>query len=164
MSPYDTVTGEHIPVKDAKGLYQRIGLLDRKLRVVSENLSKNDWIAGAFISLKTTFGYEWQGDNLLLSRLNFLNTFSDYYKEIFNSPPDHNLLLEVAEIASWNLWQMDGLKMVVPETCSDSCESCKLKMRANHDGLKPVIRFFDGENYSYKTFESLLPLSMFLKK
>lgn len=161
MSPYDTVTGQHIPVRDENGVYQRIGILDRKLRVISENLSKEDWVKGALIALKTTFGYEWQGDNLILARLNFLNTFIEYYMDYFGESPNNDLLKEVAEIASWNLWQMDGLKMVVPMTCSKDCLSCKNKKRAGHDGVQPVIRFFNGESYNYITFEKLLPVESF---
>lgn len=41
VSRYDTVTGEEIPIKE------RIGLLDRKLRIVSENVdSEPDWVDG----------------------------------------------------------------------------------------------------------------------
>lgn len=47
-SRYDTVTGEIIPIKD------RIGLLDRKLRVVSENVdSEPEWIEWAKTACKT---------------------------------------------------------------------------------------------------------------
>ena len=62
-SRYDAVTGELIPIKD------RIGLLDRKLRVVSENVdSEPEWYAWAKRAMQSIYGYEWQGDNVLLAR------------------------------------------------------------------------------------------------
>lgn len=60
-SRYDTVTGERIAVAD------RIGLLDRKLRVVSERARTRDtWAKWALVALRSTHGYEYQGDNLLM--------------------------------------------------------------------------------------------------
>ena len=73
-SRYDTVSGNTIPVKE------RIGLLDRKLRVVSENVDdEQEWYEWAKQAVKSVYGYEWQGDNVLLARENLLFTFSDYY-------------------------------------------------------------------------------------
>ena len=63
VSRYDATTGEPIP------LDKRIGLLDRKLRMVSENTeTQEDWLKWAETAYKNTYGYEWQGDNLLLAR------------------------------------------------------------------------------------------------
>lgn len=57
VSRYDTVTGEPIPVK------KRIGLLDRKLRIVSENTeTTGDWLKQAQKAFMATYGFEWQGD------------------------------------------------------------------------------------------------------
>ena len=112
VSRYDTVTGEFLEIN------KRIGLLDRKLRIVNENTeSKDDWVKCAIEALKSTYGYEWQGDNLLLARENVLYTFIDYYKARFNEEPNEDLLIEVATIISWNLWQMDGIKCVIPNSC-----------------------------------------------
>ena len=112
VSRYDTVTGEVLKVED------RIGILDRKIRVINENVKDEkewyDWVLKAY---KSTYGYEWQGDNLLLARENLLYTFRDYYKKRFKKQPEIEKLHEIAEIISWNLWQMDGLKFVVPMSC-----------------------------------------------
>ncbi len=149
MSRYDTVTGEAIPVRDARGAFLRIGLLDRKFRVIAENLDRNDkdfktvWLELAKLALKSTYGYEWQGDNLLLARLNFLNSFVDYYKDAFGELPGDETLVEVAKIASQQLWQMDGLKMVVPLSCSETCDACAKKLKKGHDGVAPVIYWGD---------------------
>lgn len=112
-SRYDTTTGQYIPPR------RRIGLFDRKLRVLGEQqLSDAEWIHWGFRALKSCYGYEWQGDNLLLARENMLSTFSDFYRERFTREAPTELLMQAAEIISWNLWQMDGLKGVIPDTCS----------------------------------------------
>jgi hypothetical protein len=112
VSRYDTVTGEIIAVKD------RIGMLDRKLRVVSENTdSEPEWYEWAKKAFMSIYGFDWQGDNVLLARENLLFTFSDYYIEKFGVAPIKEYLKEIAEILSWNIWQMDGLKFVIPNSC-----------------------------------------------
>ena len=61
VSRYDATTGEPIPIE------QRIGLLDRKLRVISENVNvSGDWLDWAQEAYKHTYGYEWQGDKTVL--------------------------------------------------------------------------------------------------
>ncbi len=114
VSRYDAVTGEVIEIK------RRIGLLDRKLRVVSENIDDEQewyfWVKRAFQSI---YGFEWQGDNVLLARENLLFTFIDYYENKFGVFPIKEHLKEIATIISWNIWQMDGLKFVVPESCKE---------------------------------------------
>lgn len=104
FSRYNVVTGETIPVKD------RIGLIDRKLRVVSENCDDpKEWFDSAVMAYKATYGFEWQGDNLLLAREAMLFTFIDFYEEKFCKTPTKSQMRKIAEIISWNLWQMDGL-------------------------------------------------------
>lgn len=160
MSPYDTTTGAHIPVRDDRNRFMRIGTLDRKLRVVTENSSKGNWDNYAILALCHTFGYEWQGDNLLLARLNFINTFIEYRLDAVGEYPDEELINDIAEIASWNLWQMDGLKMVEPMSCSDDCNACKKKKRAGHNGEVSAIRFLTSNGFVCKAFEDLLPYEM----
>ena len=110
VSRYDATTGEAIPIG------QRIGLLDRKLRVVSENTeTQDDWLKWAEIAYQNTYGYEWQGDNLLLARKALLFTFMDYYQAKFGEDPTQDNIRKIAEIVSWNLWQMDGLRGTPPD-------------------------------------------------
>ena len=46
---------------------RRIGILDRKLRVVSENVTTEDeWRKYATHAVQSTYGYEYQGDNLFV--------------------------------------------------------------------------------------------------
>lgn len=110
VSRYDATSGESI------GIGERVGVLDRKLRLVNaQQLSDAEWLAQVRLAFQTTYGYEWQGDSLLLARENLLYTFVDYYEARFCSCPDVALLQDFAEIISWNLWQMDGLTYRMPQ-------------------------------------------------
>lgn len=109
VSRYDASTGKAIPVKE------RIGILDRKLRIVNENTyNKTDWLKWTKRAFESIYGYEFQGDNLLVGRLNLLMTFYEYYQDRWNKDPSISELKKVANIISWNLWQMDGLTGCVP--------------------------------------------------
>ena len=162
VSRYDTTTGERIP------LGERIGLLDRKLRIVCENArSKAEWLEMARKAYMHTYGFEWQGDNLLLAREALLYTFIEYYIHYFNERdskgslilkdlPSNKTIKTIAEIISWNLWQMDGIKFTVPETCHQDtiientifdcitttveCEGCKTGNPLLHNGIYCKIR------------------------
>ena len=155
VSRYDTTTGEPIPIE------QRIGLLDRKLRVVSENTeTTGDWLDWAQEAFQHTYGYEWQGDNLLLARESLLWSFIEYYEAKFEKQPLEKSIKYIAYIVSWNLWQMDGLKGVVPDSChsestnterglfgeeiqiqtSKSCEGCQNDDILRHNGLYCLLR------------------------
>ena len=104
VSRYNAVTGEPIDIKN------RVGLLDRKLRVVNRETSAvADWINFAARAVQSVYGYEFQGDNLFLARRNVFETVKDYYAEKFSLKPPEDFLINIAEIISWNLWQMDGL-------------------------------------------------------
>lgn len=164
-SRYDTVSGNTIPVK------RRIGLLDRKLRIVSENVDdEQEWYEWAKQAVKSVYGYEWQGDNVLLARENLLFTFSDYYEDKFNKKPSKEWLREIAEILSWNIWQMDGLKFVIPNSCHNSkvveytlfgeetheeiCEGCKKNNPKKHNGIYCYV--MDWETKKKVKFVSLI--------
>lgn len=109
VSRYDTVSGVMIPIQD------RIGLLDRKLRVVNENTDNaEDWFKWTLRAFQSVYGYEFQGDNLLLARENLLATFIEYHQERFAENPTEKQLYSIARTISWNIWQMDGVKFVVP--------------------------------------------------
>ena len=115
VSRYDTVTGNKIP------LLNRIGILDRKFRIINENASnKEEWIKYSIIAIKSIYGYEWQGDNLILARENILFSYIDYYIDQFNEIPSEELIAEISKIISWNIWQMDGLTGVIPDSCKSN--------------------------------------------
>lgn len=113
-SRYDTLTGEPIPICN------RIGILDRKLRVISENVNdKDDWFKWAVEAFKSIYAFEWQGDNLVLARENLFYAFVHNFVYKFNSEPTIAMMKEISEIISWNVWQMDGLKGVIPGSCHE---------------------------------------------
>ena len=109
MSRYDAATGTPIPLE------QRVGLLDRKLRLVNKHTAtKEEWLEWALTAYQHTYGYEWQGDNLLIARKELLHTFTDYHRAMFGHEPAEADLLRIADIIAWNLWQMDGLRYGLP--------------------------------------------------
>ncbi|MCR4943131.1 MAG: restriction endonuclease subunit M [Clostridium sp.] len=109
VSRYDTTTAEMIPVGN------RIGILDRKLRIVRENTeSEEDWLKWACRAFESVYGYEFQGDNLLIARINLLMTFVDYLDDRWHRTPTLKELKRSANVIAWNLWQMDGITGTVP--------------------------------------------------
>lgn len=125
-SRYDATTGEPLPVE------KRIGVLDRKLRVVSENTAnETDWFFWARRAYESTYGYEYQGDNLLLARENLLCAFADYHFAKFGKPAPLTQLKQIANIIAWNVWQMDGLKDCVP--FGDSADFFQFDLFGNND-------------------------------
>lgn len=150
VSRYDAVTGSLLPIE------MRIGLLDRKLRIVSENTNTSgEWLAAAKAALRSIYGFEWQGDNLILARENILFTMLDFYKDKFGRELPKQSLPGIAYIISWNVWQMDGLKGVIPNTCGErrtvvtnlfgetvtvsQCQGCKDGDIRHHNGTYALI-------------------------
>ena len=96
-------------------IHKRIGILDRKLRVVNENAAdETEWLKWTIRAFQSVYGYEYQGDNLLIARINLLMTFVDYMDNRWHRQPEKAELRKMANIISWNIWQMDGLKGTVP--------------------------------------------------
>ncbi len=109
VSRYDTTTAEKIPIKD------RIGILDRKLRIVNENTdNEEDWLKWCMRAFQSVYGYEFQGDNLLIARINLLITFVEYMNDRWGHDPDDEELKKITNIIVWNLWQMDGITGTIP--------------------------------------------------
>ena len=81
---YDPITGE--PIAD------RQGILDRKLKRCKGTFFAMD-------ALKTVYGYEYQGDSLLIARVNVWRTMIEAVGERD----------ELTEIICWNFFQMNGL-------------------------------------------------------
>ena len=107
-SRYNAVTGAPIPFAE------RVGLLDRKLRVIEQETSTiADRLEFVIRAVKSIYGYEFQGDNLFLARRNVFETVSEF---LSGNSTLTDILPNVAEIISWNLWQMDGLTNSPPFT------------------------------------------------
>jgi hypothetical protein len=157
-APY--IVSRYDPVSDSQelvALAKRVGFLDYKLRVVSKYCdTAEDWIKWTKIAFQSSYGYEWQGDSLLIARENLLYTFIDYYKDKFYRTPALKLQKEIAEIIVWNIFQMNGLKYVIPMSCKNEesivkgeetlfekkedylieipCPGCENKTAKNHNG------------------------------
>lgn len=154
------IVSRYDPVSDKQELLtipKRVGFLDKKLSIVSKYCNTlEEWIKWAKIAFKSSYGYEWQGDSLLIARENLLYTFIDYYQEKFKETPSSELQKEIAEIIVWNIFQMDGLKYVIPMSCKTEkvsikgeetlfgkeddrveekpCKGCENKTSKNHNG------------------------------
>ncbi len=156
----------------------RVGFLDKKLKVVSKYCEdKKDWLFWTKEAFKASYGYEWQGDNVLLARENLLYTFIDYYEDKFSKKPTIKEQEEIAEIISWNIFQMDGLRYVVPMTCFHcsqedpqeslfeieqeqtrieefECEGCKYNRPHKHNGI--YVKIMDWEKGKVIKFVDLI--------
>lgn len=108
-SRYDTVTGDTLPVRE------RVGFLDRKLRIVTEKTkTRAEWVRRALDALKATYGFEYQGDNLLIARINVLETFCEHLHDRWGASANLEEIDQAAWIVSWNFWQMNGFANAVP--------------------------------------------------
>ena len=165
-SRYDTTTGTVIPLAD------RIGLLDRKLRIVGENtVTTSEWLKAAQEAYESIYAYEWQGDSLLLARESMLYSFIEYYRAKFGHAPLRKSVSYISYIISWNVWQMDGLKGVVPGSCRNAtkteadlfgaqkksismCPGCRTGDVHKHNGTYCIIK--DWSNGDEMPFVSLI--------
>ena len=158
-APY--IVSRYDPVSDSQEvipLSKRVGFLDKKLRSINKYCDTHkDWVKWSKIAFQSSYGYEWQGDSLLIARENLLFTFIDYYKDKFKRKPTLKLQKEVVEIIVWNIFQMDGLKYVIPMSCKKEqvvvkgtetlfekkenykvekpCPGCEKKTALNHNGI-----------------------------
>lgn len=106
---YDMATGELIP------LAERAGFVDRKLaRINAEVTDKAEWQRLVELAYKASYGFEWNGDSLLIARENLLFTYRDYYIEKWGEPPIYGLFEVIATTISYNVFQMNGLTCTVP--------------------------------------------------
>lgn len=123
FSRYDATTGRLIPIE------YRIGFGDRKFKVLKQNTANpNDfkggqrrtkikkWRRNAYKVMQSLYGFEYQGDNLLLARESAFISFIEYYQDKFQTDklPSGQVLRNIAKIISWNFWQMDGLTHGIP--------------------------------------------------
>lgn len=109
VNRYDVSTGESILLEN------RGGILDRKLRVVNENAyDEAEWLKWAIRAFQSTYGYEFQGDNVLIARVNLLMTFEEYLYARWKRKPSVVEYREIVKIIAWNIWQMDGLSGTIP--------------------------------------------------
>ena len=109
VTRYDSVTGDSIPVP------KRVGFLDRKLQRISQEVtSEKEFIKLAKLAYESTYGYELQGDSLLLARENLLLSFCEHYEQTFGILPTIKTVKAIATIIVYNIFQMNGLTERTP--------------------------------------------------
>lgn len=106
---YEMATGEMIPINE------RSGFVDRKLKRINQEIhNKKKWQNLVKKAYQASYGFEWNGDSLLLARENLLLTYHDYHIDKWNIEPEYLHLKQIAEIISYNIFQMDGLTNCIP--------------------------------------------------
>ena len=149
-SRYDAPTGTVIPVRE------RVGLLDRKLRAVSENAdTETDWLKWAARAFQSCYGYEFQGDSLLIARVNALMTFAEHFSERWEHFPGADKCKAIADIIAWNWWQMDGLTDAIPYGTAE--QSAQLVMEGWESGAEtpPRCHIYDWRKQRAVEYASL---------
>lgn len=121
VNRYDAYTGEVIPQEN------RQGILDRKLRIVGENAATEaEWFRWTLRTFQSTYGYEFQGDNLLIARVNLLMTFEEALWARWQRKPTAGEYRQIIRAIVWNLWQMDGLTGKIPYCKADAFHQVSL--------------------------------------
>lgn len=125
VTRYDPANGNPIPLNERKGI------LDRKLRLIRDHAGELTYYVNCVIpngrewyertlarwsmgALQSTYGYELQGDSLLIARVNALLTWADHIRAMFDREPTLIETQDAIICISRNLWQMDGLTDLVP--------------------------------------------------
>lgn len=138
---YDVSTGNMIPVPE------REGILDRKLQAVSRYAeTEEEWKTWAKRAFQAVYGYEFQGDNLLISRVNFMMTYRDFYKTRWQKEPELSEWEKIGNIITWNLWQMDGLTGEIPYSRMDPLGPSLFELADpdfKEEDLHPACRIYD---------------------
>ena len=71
----------------------------------------------------------------------------------FNKEPELKYILEITDVITWNIWQMDGLKDCVPFSKSDV--QLDLFSEAVGDGEPVLCKIKDWKNDEVITFHSI---------
>lgn len=141
---YDVSTGNIIPVPERKGI------LDRKLQVVSRYAeTEEEWKIWAKRAYEATYGYEFQGDNLLISRVNFMMTYREFYQKRWQKEPELSEWEKIENIITWNLWQMDGLTGEIPYARMDPLGPDLFQLADpafKDEDIHPACRIYDWRN------------------
>ena len=106
--------------------------------------------------MQNVYGFDWQGDNVLIARENLLFTIAEHYEAKFNQKIETQDLVGFAKVIAWNIWQMDGLKFVIPNSCctetkteetlfetivlSKECIGCKKRDNLKHNGIYCIVK------------------------
>ncbi|WP_033160894.1 hypothetical protein, partial [[Mycoplasma] collis] len=149
----------------------RIGILDRKMRVIYENCDEKNWFIWTQKAYQSIYGFEFQGDNLFIARVNLFLSFNDYYFQKFKKFPSLGKQKKIANIISWNFWQMDGLKYIIPFSCDkknsqislfndkdeyEKCNACVKKNNNKHIGIYSKIKNWNSKKKCVFEFVKLI--------
>lgn len=132
VTRYDPITGDIIPVD------KRVGFLDRKLhRIAEKAITEKEFIKWSKIAYESSYGYELQGDSLLLARENLLLSFCEHYNYKFGKLPTMKAIKQIATIISYNIFQMNGLTKKTPYS-DESKDNIQLNLfdEVNNQGQK----------------------------
>lgn len=151
---YDAVTGFSLPLEE------RVGFLDRKLsRIQRESINRDQWGYLVKLAFQSTYGFEWNGDSLLLARENLIHTYRDHYMHRWNQEPSCNEMLEIAEILSYNIFQMDGLTYTIPLSSTIEEKSVQLSFFEDFEVIDPIqspgipVKIMDWEKGNFVNFK-----------
>lgn len=109
VNRYDAESGKDIELEE------RIGFIDRKFKKTNMEVDKiNIWSKIVEDIYKTSFGFEWNGDSLFIARVNLLYTFIENYLYKWDKLPALKDVETIADIISYNIFQMDGLTYTIP--------------------------------------------------
>jgi len=92
-----------------------------------------------------------------------LYTFIANFENKFGRQPILDSIQYIAYILSWNVWQMDGLKAVVPDSCGKKttktenlfgetvikitpCEGCKTDNLRKHNGIYCLVKDWSNKD------------------
>lgn len=154
VSRYDACTGEAIPIR------HRIGVLDRKLRAVNENTTdEEEWLTWALRAFQATYGYEFQGDNLLIARVNLLMTYEEYLYARWKRKPTPDEYRTIVNTITWNLWQMDGLTGHIPYCREDDWQETNLfespETATDELPQQPACRIYDWRRQNSLAYQNV---------
>lgn len=149
-SRYDMTTGKYIELKD------RVGFLDRKLQRINDEIDdKISWQKYVEKAYKASYGFEWSGDSLFLARENLLFTYIDYFIDKWNEEPLKEFIKDIAIIISYNLFQMDGLKYIIPLSEKiEIVEEIQLDFLDDNDKEDKKIKIIPGKRVKIMNWET----------
>lgn len=135
---YEVATGEVLPIE------MRQGILDRKLKVAGKFAQdEKEWVDWAIRAFQATYAYEYQGDSLLIARVNLLITFEEYLYAYVRRKPTRAEYLKIINVIVWNIMQMDGLTYRIP------CYKSDVILMDNLFGDDEDIRANDEKRYPF---------------
>ena len=151
VSRYDSVSGESIEID------KRIGILDRKMRFICKNIQNEaEYFSWVKIAFQNCYGFELQGDNLFLARKNMLLSFVEYTQHFLKRKATDKEILEITEIISWNLWQMDGLTFCTPFSSEEATMGQDLLFAEMNNAESYPCKIMDWKDGKAILYKSLL--------